>query len=158
MLRIHYGIVKQRWRYRQFGASKSANIYFSASYVPDVVQVSENIKMIPNTYWVLPMSTAVVNTVLSTLHVLSLLTLIIILQSVGPNIILTSWMAMTGFLCYPGAHLLVDEMDKQRVLRAGKRGTQFSCGIGENLLDEVTPELSPGGWKGIMSRICGNPE
>lgn len=46
---------------------------------------------------------------------------------------------------HPGAHLLVDKIDRKRIMREGRRDTQFSCGIRENFLNEVTPEIRPGG-------------
>lgn len=48
-------------------------------------------------------------------------------------------------LGHPGAHLLVDKIDMKRVMREGKRDTQFSCEIRETFLNEVTPEIHPGG-------------
>lgn len=39
--------------------------------------------------------------------------------------------------CHSGAYLLLDKIEKQRILRLGKRDVQFSCGIRENFLNEA---------------------
>lgn len=40
-------------------------------------------------------------------------------------------------LCHSGSHLLLDKIEKQRILKLGKRDIQLNCGIRENFLGEV---------------------